>query len=253
MSPSAVIRYQARETLKGNYVAAVAAFIILLLPVYIIMGVTYAVDSLFTLMTDDAVTVSVLEIVALTPINIIIGILLSPLANGFIRLFYVSAMNGEFRMSALFYYFEKGRYHKTLLMNLSFLVRIMIPAFICFLPLFLYYFFCFGYFDSFVGTVLYYDFAFILSVMSSILLILYSLKYFVVLTLYCSSENADVKELFGVSKDIMREQKTEGARLIFSFVPWLLLCLLIVPMLYVIPYMTQSLCIGAKWMTMKGN
>ena len=47
----------------------------------------------------------------------------------------------------------------------------------------------------------------------------------------------------------MKNRTGSAAKLIFSFTPWILLCLLILPMLYVIPYMTQSLCVSAKWMT----
>ena len=89
--------------------------------------------------------------------------------------------------------------------------------------------------------------------MSSILLIIYSLKYFLVLTMFCGDDSIEARDLFRMSKEIMRDQKGSATKLFFSFTPWMLLCLLIIPALYVVPYMTQSLCIGAKWMTMKGK
>ena len=42
---------------------------------------------------------------------------------------------------------------------------------------------------------------------------------------------------------------SSAAALIFSYYPWMLLSMLILPALYVIPYMTQGLCIGSRWMT----
>lgn len=253
LSPSAIVRSQARKTLKGNYVAAVSAFVILLLPIYIVMGLNAIVEAFLLQGINDQVLLGILAIAIMTPLTVVTVVLLSPLFNGYIRLFYQAALTQEFRMSELFYYFENGRYLKTLLLNLAYLVRMMLPAILFFLPVFLYHIFCFSYMQSFVGTVLYKDFAFILTIMSAILLILYSLKYFLVFTLYSTNEQMDNRELLRASRAIMKEQKQSAAQLIFSFTPWFLLCLLILPMLYVIPYFTQSLCIGAKWMTMKGN
>ena len=253
LSPSAIIKAQARKSLKGNYVAAVAAFGILLLPVFINNALTYIIDALLMALCDDAIVAGALEIIILTPLSIVVRVLLSPLFNGYIRLCYHSALYARFDMNSLFYYFERGKYHKTLLLNLSFIVRIMLPALLCFLPLFLFEIICYSKLQSFVGTVLFKDAVFILSVLSSILLILYSLKYFVLFTLYSTNEKTEIRELFQASKSIMRHQKGAASALFFSFTPWMLLCLTILPALYVVPYMTQSLCIGAKWMTMKGK
>ena len=253
MSPSAIVRAQARLTLKGNYVAAVAAFAILLLPVYINQGLSYVIGAFLMAAFSDAVLIGALGIIILTPLSIIVGVLLSPLFNGYIRLFYQAALTKQFDMKALFYYFQKGKYQKTLLLNLSFLVRIMLPAILCFLPLFLYEILCYSFFQGFTETVLFKDFSFILSILSMILLILYAMKYFVLFTLYCTDEDEDIRELFIRSKRIMKHQKSAATSLFFSFTPWMLLCILILPALYVVPYMTQSLCIGAKWMTMKGQ
>ena len=47
----------------------------------------------------------------------------------------------------------------------------------------------------------------------------------------------------------MKQRTGDVAKLIFSFTPWMLLGLLVLPLLYVIPYITQSLCVSAKWLT----
>ena len=253
LSPSAIVRSQARQTLKGNYAAAVGAFMVLLLPVYLVEGLAVIIDAILYQLISDRVLYGVLEIVILTPVIILSIVFLSPLLNGFIRIFYKSAYTRKCNFSDLFYYFSSGRYHNTLHLNLALTIRLMLPAVMCFLPLIAYYIFCFSLMPDFVGTTLYMDFEFILAVMSAILLILYSLKYFVVFALYCEDDSADVQTIFRASKEIMNEQKSSATKLIFSFTPWMLLCLLIIPALYVVPYMTQSLCIGAKWMIMKGK
>lgn len=253
MSPSAIIRSQARKTLKGNYVAAVSAFVILLLPLYIVMGLDAIIEAFLLQGIDGTILFNVLAIVTITPLTVVTVVLLSPLFNGYIRLFYQAALTQKFQMSELFYYFESGRYVRTLHLNLALFVRLMLPALLFFLPVFIYHILCFSFMQSFTETVLYKDFAFILTILSAVLLILYSLKYFLVLTLYCVNGQTGNKDLFNASKTIMKEQRHAAAQLIFSFTPWFLLCLLILPALYVVPYFTQSLCIGAKWMTLKGN
>lgn len=253
LSPSAVVRSQARKTLKGNYVAAIASFVILLLPIFLIKGLATVIDGLLTFITDDPTMFGVLEIVTLTPITILLVVLLSPLFNGFVRIYYEASFTREFNMNNLFYYFGSGKYHRAVHLNLSFAIRLMFPAVLFFLPLFAYYIFCFAFMDAFVGTVLYKDFEFILTIMSSILLIIYSLKYFLVMTMFCTDDSIEARDLFRMSKEIMKDQKGDATKLFFSFTPWMLLCLLIIPALYVVPYMTQSLCIGAKWMTVKGK
>ena len=85
--------------------------------------------------------------------------------------------------------------------------------------------------------------------LSTVTTTLYALKYFTVFTVCVDNENLMPNDVFAYSKYIMKNKTGSAAKLIFSFIPWLLLCLLILPMLYVVPYMTQSLCIAAKWMT----
>lgn len=253
LSPSAIVRSQARKTLKGNYVAAVASFFILLLPIYLIEGLSSVLDTILRQFTNDAAILGGLIVVVITPISILLFVLLSPLFNGFVHVFYEAAYTRRMRMSNLFYYFAKGRYQRTLHLNLAIAIRVILPALLIYLPVFIYYIFCFTYLENFVGTVLYKDFAFLLTVMSTILLILYTLKYFLVFTLYCADDTVSPHQIISTSKSIMANQKASATKLIFSFTPWMLLCLLILPALYVVPYMTQSLCIGAKWMTMKGK
>ena len=63
------------------------------------------------------------------------------------------------------------------------------------------------------------------------------------------SEQLSNKELFALAKKTMKGRTGDAAKLIFSYTPWMLLCLTVLPVFYVVPYMTQGLCIGAKWMT----
>lgn len=248
LSPSATVRYQARETLKGNYVAAVFAFVILLLPVFAVIGLESIIEAVLVNLKLSEEQFEVMKIVLITPVIIVAVVFSSPILTGFIRAFYQSALTRKINISDVFLYYSRYRFQKTLLLNVSLMIRLLLPAVICGLPLFIYYYLCYTYMVSFVGTTVFLDFAFILTVLSSILLALYSLRYFLVFILYFENEQAEIPELFRCSKRMMKAHGHEATSLIFSFAPWLLLCLTVLPILYVAPYMTQSLCIGAKWM-----
>lgn len=249
MSPQAIIKKQARSALKNNYVRALAAFVILLIPVFFIDEAAAAIFYAIIEFIDSENLLSVLYVLVVYPVTLISGVLLSPMLNGYIRAFYRCAYTGELDLRDMFYYFENGRYPSTLNLNLRYILRMILPCVIFFLPLLIYVTVISVTQSGFCDTVFYGDIYFILTVMSVITTTLYSLKYFVVFTLSVENEQLKPDELFRFSKMIMADKTYDATRLIFSFTPWMLLCLLILPMLYVIPYMTQSLCIGAKWMT----
>lgn len=249
VSPQAVVRAQARGALHRNYARAVAAFIIGMLPVLLIDTVSVIAVYGLRLITTDTRLLNTLVIVAVNPLLLVAGVLLSPFLNGYIRVFYRNALSGTMDLNDLYYYFECGRYSRTLHLNLSLLLRLLLPLILFYLPVAIYEVLCVQLDNGFYGSVLYRDAYFILAVMSTVAATLYALRYYTVFTLYIENEDMEVKELFRASREIMRSRSGDAARLIFSYTPWMLLCLTILPILYVVPYMTQGLCIGAKWMT----
>lgn len=248
VSPQATVRAQARKALQHNYARAIAAMVIGMLPMYLIDTACVILMSNFRLFTSDANTLDLLRYAVIVPVSVAAGALLSPFFNGFVRVYYRNAFTGSMDLNDLFYYFEGGRYSRTLRLNLSFLLRLALPGILIYLPVAVFEFFS-SKNGSFYGSVLYCDAFFLLTVMSTVILTLYSLKYFTVFTLNIEDETLSSSELFRTSGKIMRAQTGDAAKLIFSYTPWMLLCLTILPLLYVVPYMTQGLCVGAKWMT----
>ena len=254
MSPQKTVRAQARALLKGGWGRAVCAFVIALLPVYIITGMIYIVAMIvYEGVGIDAESVpAYVDMLIIYPIVIIFGALFSPMFNGYVRLFYRSASGQGIDMSDLYYYFSAHRYQRTVQLNLSFALRMLLPALLFFMPVIIYEIISMSIDNGavkFTDTVLYLDFQFLLNVLSVILVALYSLRYFTVFTLYVENESFDNSELFAMSKSIMKSYSGAAAKLIFSYTPWMLLCLTVLPILYVAPYMTQGLCVGARWMT----
>lgn len=253
MSPQAIVRAQARKALQHNYAKAITALVAALLPLFLIDAAIVILICVFRLFSLEANTIDILNIAVIDPIVILLGVVLSPLMNGYIRVYYRNALYGEMDLKDLYYYFERGRYSRTLQLNLSMLLRLLLPAILFFLPLIVYEIISLNLKNGFYGSVLYSDFYFLLAVLSTVILTLYSLKYFTVFTLNVENEELSVSALFQSSKRIMSEHSGDAAKLIFSYTPWMLLCLSVLPLLYVVPYMTQGLCIGAKWFTRTAN
>lgn len=249
LSAEAIIKAQARKILKNNFTGAVIALLILLVPYYIIDGTTTALSCAMMMWIPDRALAETILYISGYSFEFIAGFLFSPLINGYVRAYYRTAKNGSMDMKDVFYYFGSGHYIDALSLNIRLFIRMLLPIVILFSPLIIFDIFTVNYTEDFIGTILYNDFRFLLSVLSTTTTILYSLRYYTVFTLSSDHPEFSPKEVFQTSKQIMKHHTGSAAKLIFSFIPWLLLCLTVLPMLYVIPYLTMSKCVSAKWMT----
>lgn len=248
MSAEAIIKSQARKTLSKNWGPAIAALLIALIPLYMIDGTTTVTSGLIVSLVRNEALANILVYSIGIPVELIAGFLLSPAINGYVRAYYRCAQTQKMEIADVFFYFEKGRYGAALRLNLSLFLRLLLPTLILFLPYLIFLTLCVTVIDeSFIGTVLYNDISFLLAVLSTTAAALYALRYFTVYAVSIDEEYASNKEIFARNRYIMRGHTGDAAKLLLSFTPWLLLCLTILPMLYVIPYMTQAMCISAKW------
>ena len=175
---------------------------------------------------------------------------MSPLINGYVRAHYRAAYTKSIDIKDSFFYaVGSGHYFDALSLNIRLFFRMLIPIVILFSPVIVFDVFSATQYEGFTETVLHHDLRFIFCVLSTTTTMLYALRYFTVFTVSADNPQFTTKQVFQYNKKIMEDKTYSAAKLVFSFVPWLLLCLLILPMLYVIPYMTQSLCVSAKWMT----
>lgn len=249
LSAEKVIKQQARAVLKNNFVKAIGALLIVLLPVYMIDGTTTAISCACLNLISDENTAAVFIYSIGYPVELIAGYLLSPVINGYICAFYKASYTGVIDMRDVFRYFSRGRYGNALKLNIHYILRMLLPTLLLWSPLIIYEIVSSNMDGSFYGSVLYNDFYFILAVLSAATTTLYSLRYFTVFTVSVDNPQFSPRQTFAYGKQIMRDMTGQAAKLIFSFIPWLLLGLTVLPLLYVIPYMTQSLCISAKWIT----
>lgn len=255
LSAEKTIKLQARQTLKNGYVAALASFGLLLI-VFMFVDTLLTLNGLVYISLDeiflqDSILSTIMYILArsvLTIIAFLTILLLSPFYNGYVKLFYCSAINNSFDIQHLTYFFQKGRYGKTLKLNLAYFVRMIIPTIVASLPVFTYVIICALIDDNYAKTGWFYYFFGVLLFLSFIGLSVYVIKYFVVFTKYSVDDDMKIKDYFKYSKSVMSGKSNEVIKLTVSFIPWFLLSLLALPLIYVVPYYTESLCISAKWL-----
>ena len=249
LSAEAKIKSQARGILKKNFVKAIIALLIGLLPFYIIDGATTAISCGIINYIADENLAKILVYSIGYPVEIIAGFLFSPLINGYIRAYYRASYTDSIDLKDVFFYFSGGRYGSALLLNIRVFLRMLIPILVLYSPLIIFETVCQLYYTEFIDTILYKDVYFLLAVTSTFTTALYSLRYFTIYTVSADNPQFTTKQVFEYNRYIMRDNTGYPAKMILSFVPWILLCLLVLPMLYVIPYMTQSFCVSAKWLT----
>ena len=249
MTAEAIVKSQARNILKTNFVKAIVAMLIVLLPFYLIDGATTVLSCTILNFVSDQNISSVMVYAIGYPIALAAGYLLSPLMNGYIRAYYRAAYTNQIELRDVFYYFSAQHYGSALQLNIRCVLRMIIPVILLYSPLIAFEILSTQIGSGFHGTTLYNDVYFVLAVLSTITTTLYSIRYFTVYTVSADNPQFTPKQVFAYNKYIMKNHTGSVAKLIFSFTPWMLLGLLVLPLLYVIPYMTQSLCVSAKWLT----
>ena len=186
--------------------------------------------------------------IALEFLIALVTLFLSPFINGYLKLYYSAIKNEKYEISDLIYFFHGKRFFKTLGMNLSFFFRLLIPGILIYLPVIIYVSLCLIFFSDFIQTGAYTAVLVILIILSSLMLLLYSLKYFLTFKLYCDDDTKKISSYFRDSKTYMYERTNDVIRLTWSLLPWILLSLLLLPMLYTLPYITQSYCVCANYL-----
>lgn len=255
MSAEKIIKSQARNKLRtGGWMKAVSAVLLLFLMVLIIDCIvsleTLIIESLkdsgvvWQLYGNSTLYYTLTELCNVPPL--VIAFLLSPVLIGFVKMFYGAFCNGhDFDFSDLFFFFVEKRYKKSLFFVLGYVARMILPSIVFFLPVAI--FSAIAQLLAAQSSVIDTGIA-VLSILSYILLLLYSIRYFAAALLFCEDNTQPVRYYFTASKQIINNHTKEIVKLILSFIPWILLSVTVIPILYTLPYISQSLCISGKWL-----
>lgn len=254
MTTERKIKRQAKALLaQNNWTTCIGALSILLL--FFLFITTISGTLLFL---SGAVNTSTLEIkesktgIALccSLLTFILYYLCSPAITGFLRLCYGVACGKAGDINDIFYYFRgKTIFLRTLRLNFLLFLLFAAILFICFLPLNIYTGFS-SYLQTMSFSGIFMFISFVLWAGGFAAALTLCLKFAFVPFLFTEDETKKsfsyIQQSFAVSK----KYSASLLRLFFSFIPWLLLCILIFPIMYVIPYMSTAFANSVKWILM---
>lgn len=267
MNPEKAIKIQAKNKLgDNNWPSAVGVALtlmgVIMAIAYIVSAIDLAANTLIQsidaeslLGTDlyeyfypeDYTTIS-LSAYTLVPCVL----LFIPMLIGAIRYFYLLAKDTNTNYSELFYYYHKGKFFSSIGKFIGIGVRSLWQFAVCFAPAYILY--TVAQTNAYEKEIL--DFSDIICYFISYALLFggillftkLSSKYFLTMFLYIEDENMSVSEICDRSVAYTERFRGSIMELIKSLFPWMLSCILIIPCLFVVPYVMTSLATSAKWM-----
>lgn len=248
MSAEKILKAQARDKLKhGGWAKALFALTVVTIA-YMLVECFYSFSYyLVDILKPNSTTQFIIEVAGGT-VSTIVALTLSPVILGFFRMFYSD--DKEYFFGDVLYYFSGiKQYSKAIRFVLSYIVRTIVPGVLFFCAPVALYVLKPYIFKGEAGDVLFNISFGLLIILSAIMLLIYNFKYFVSVLLLCENEHEKTSYYFKTSKSIMQGHSKDIIKLTLSFLGWIISCITALPMLYVIPYITQAMCLSGKWLT----
>lgn len=232
------IRTQARGALVGKWSTAVAGLFVVFGVISIAACLLFAGVSGFDVYNEDDVLRQGSEPILCAVIGVVFLwlVIMSPIKNGFYRLCFNITNGRPAELSDIFYYFRNG-YFRTLGFNLRIFIRKLLGALFCF-SLYILNLFTF---QNVILESLYFG----IGVTATAIWFVRLLPSQFVFIEFCGMRVSDVLRL---GSRLGSEHLKDYLLLVFSYIPWVLLCFLVLPALYVIPYMNTALATTSKWL-----
>ena len=260
----AQIKKNARDAMSGNWGKAVTAVLVVFCVnllfayleqiLYALFRISGYVDIGNTpaLFLDDQVNISWLALGITAGMYVVKFVLMSPLLVGVTKWFY-QVVEGKYPpFSVIFDYYASLRtFGKALGVQFQVSLRIALMGIVVLLPstclrIVLQYLPAAGSDSlSLMGAVLYL-LTNLVTVLSWLFLGYLSLRYFLCFFLLAEKDEVPVKKILQTSVRTMREYKEEIFTLFLSFIPWLLLCALILPAFFIAPYLAATAALYGK-------
>lgn len=237
-----VIKITAKTALKNNMLRSVFSSAILIFCVLICTYVSYLIG-----IVGGSITSTVFSVLFTVFLNV-------PLCLGVLRYFWRLLFSAEDNPVSVFYYFsEKALYLKSLKLIFSLILKAFLPALILAVPVI-------GLWSVSKGLIfeladvsiplwtanLTYIYTFVRS-LAIIVLIIYMLKFYLAPLFIIADENMDIDEALHMSTVISKKTLVDFIYLFFSFLGWILLSLLVIPLIFTLPYMLTAYAVHFRF------
>lgn len=183
-----------------------------------------------------------------------------PLVLGALKYFWRMLFGAEDKFISLFYYFSsKKEYIKAekFILNLSF--RFLVSGFIFYIPALIANFFSETTFYSKFNLAMpmwvsnLWLVSSVLEFIAFVAIVILSLKYYIAPVLFVADEDMDPSEAIHMSAIISKGSNSDFIYLFFSHIGWLLLCLLVIPMPAILPYIICCYLVHCRFSVAKYN
>lgn len=261
MTAEKKIKIQAKKALTGNWPGAVGAVLLALcIMLFISIPADVVIISLELLLSKIAETFAGVKLLVdnfqiiytlLVPVGVILPLfLISPIFTGVLKYFYSLAKNSDADFSEVFAYCGK-KYFRALSLNFSLLLRCFLRIYLPLLP--------------YIGIrntmnlltynkeslafweIMWYAVSYALLFIGIIVAVRLCTGHFLSFFVFFEDETLSNKELVVFSKDSMKSFKNSMLRLALSMSPWIIICITVIPAIFVLPYILTSISISAKW------
>ncbi len=257
MKTERIINKQAREILsKGNLPSSVGVTTVLFSAVMTCIYLAsllaetldFALESLgITLLSDLPLCFSAL-FVLFTVTALLFAL---PLFMGSVRFYYHLAKNEEGRFADLFHYLQKGKFFPSMGKMLRLLSKNFWKAVVSFLPGVLILLTASSAAASKENldfyNILWYSISYAIIIGGIYLFCFLTAGKFLSLYLMIDNEDLPAKDALKFSEYAMHGFEKSAHRILFLYLPFLVLCLAVIPLLFVIPYIMTSYAVSAKW------
>ena len=238
-----VIKKTAKTALKDHWCNAIIVCTVLTIVYFLCNLISECLEIVFFSWVTKALYYS------------LIFFLFMPLVLGGIRYFWRLLFGVSEHPLSLFYYFsDKTLYWRALRLTFSLAIRAAVFGFVVLLPAII---------TDFLSQASFYEFFHLpipiwssgfvylstfLQALGKILLFFFLLRYFALPFLVVADEQIEIKEAIRRSLELSRFSSLDPFILILSFLGCLLLCVLAIPVIFVLPYFATALCVQFRFM-----
>lgn len=245
---SQVVKITAKASLKNKWVMPIIVTSIFLFTVLI----CYNIASVLSIIAGD-IPANVL-LVAL------VLLIVCPMFLGAIRYFWRNLFNMNDKPVSVFYYFSgKKVYLRAMWFVLAFSLRMLLFGLLLNIPRFIVELMSRSFLYELIGMAipvwtanLTYVTVF-LKVLATVILFFVMLKYYMAPVLFVADDNMDSGEAMHMSSIISKKTSIDFIYLCLSFVGWIILSVLIIPLIFTIPYIATSYLIHVRFSVAEYN
>lgn len=262
MTKEKALKLQAKKHLQNNWPAAVGATITvgiaLMATIYTAMTICIYILKAFTAdsrnLTEE--NTSLMLVIMLCTFILALSLTL-PLIMGLVRFCYLLSKNSFCDYSQVFYYVSKGRYFRTIGITALLIFRHLWQALLSFLPaaICLLRAWSMSLEKSNVDfdTILWYYIGYALLFGGILFFYVITKQNFLAIYFYIENDILNTSEICALSQRATFRFQRDINNLIISLFPMMLLCILIIPAIFVIPYVLVTQATSAKWMIALSN